>query len=1048
MSIRTLGSPCNQAGQVQKYLGPAYDTVKKVADHIDEVALISEMLAKYGVLLCFTSAEELATVDPKLATFARIYDTSDTMNLYFKDYVYRADSLDGLPAKGGVGAWVEMDGISEVFGSMAWIYNKGSAAGGETALTLDIDTLSVTDLYVNGAYKTYGLDFTFNPATQVITLNTALAEKDVVVAKLSGVPALPPDTSVDNFRFLNFVYNEGAARGGETVIATGIPFLNISSVFKNGERLLFKKDFTYSAVTHTITFTTALTRGDVVQATLGGNLDTMSEAAGYMASQVVKYYHDAKDLIDAFGLAVSDAKGYAEDSAASEKKATAAATSAASDAISTADDRTAAAASATAAAASEQSAATSLAASQVIETKVTAAQKEIQGNVDQLNGEIESVEERVYTDLKAAAGFGKVGQVASWAALQALTPTAAGDRILLASWNAGSHYGGGEFIALSGTATDDGGVICVPTGSTTFYWQRLGDLNNLNVCHFGAIPDNSTDCAPAVTAMAAWSLAQSGQGTRIGVHFPAGNFAMSNFAYTTYVSYFRMTGSLSSFGYFAATKLKLIGAADSWAFTVQARWCEVSAIDFYGQYDSDSVVRNFFQNTVAGGAYFHAHCWHATQMGGKCFFLYDTLDTKFSEFYTNYTYDSVIYNIMSGTAAGAWDHTTAVELANFNIQYHLSTSAAAGALFIPRSTQSIIWNGWIEHSTYPGNISEGEWILDRFSIESTTYPLLAQYCRIQERGTNINGNAAGLDYDNGAVGTLNGVATPSWATSVYEQGRSKLMNYGLELRGSLASQYQNSLYRMTNMTNATAWYYVGTIVLPATGASCALRILGGRGFDAASASPNMIGTTYGGGEAIIRIQNKADTSKASVTWHGRDATPILKVKYVQTSTTTVQLYVQMGAYTYAGGVFLDTDSTSRFQAGLHFYWQPSIAVVSDITTVASTVDANSTISFNNGTYGFGMELTNGVMASTAALTATGNMNFLPWRNNGTLYQIPLFTTVGIALPNYYKSALPDATTNKYKKIFVIDTAKTPALQECYSNGTNWVYSIDPATTVA
>lgn len=76
-------------------------------------------------------------------------------------------------------------------------------------------------------------------------------------------------------------------------------------------------------------------------------------------------------------------------------------------------------------------------------------------------------------------GFKSIGQVASFAALRSVVPSYAGQRILLAShyegWNALAHapYGGGEFVARAGTATDDNGYICVPTGQTAFYWQRI-----------------------------------------------------------------------------------------------------------------------------------------------------------------------------------------------------------------------------------------------------------------------------------------------------------------------------------------------------------------------------------------------------------------------------------------------------------------------------------------------------------------------------------------------------------------------------------------------
>ncbi|EPM0591132.1 hypothetical protein WJB48_005608, partial [Klebsiella pneumoniae] len=76
-------------------------------------------------------------------------------------------------------------------------------------------------------------------------------------------------------------------------------------------------------------------------------------------------------------------------------------------------------------------------------------------------------------------GFKSIGQVESFNALRSVVPSYAGQRILLAShyegWNALAHapFGGGEFVARSGAAIDDGGYTCVPTGQTAFYWQRI-----------------------------------------------------------------------------------------------------------------------------------------------------------------------------------------------------------------------------------------------------------------------------------------------------------------------------------------------------------------------------------------------------------------------------------------------------------------------------------------------------------------------------------------------------------------------------------------------
>ena len=82
-------------------------------------------------------------------------------------------------------------------------------------------------------------------------------------------------------------------------------------------------------------------------------------------------------------------------------------------------------------------------------------------------------------DLASADGAKMIGQVSSFSALRSIVPTYEGQRILLAShyegWNALAHApgGGGEFVARAGTATDDGGYTCVPTGQTAFYWQRI-----------------------------------------------------------------------------------------------------------------------------------------------------------------------------------------------------------------------------------------------------------------------------------------------------------------------------------------------------------------------------------------------------------------------------------------------------------------------------------------------------------------------------------------------------------------------------------------------
>ncbi|MEM0651834.1 hypothetical protein AAFL31_08410 [Klebsiella huaxiensis] len=91
------------------------------------------------------------------------------------------------------------------------------------------------------------------------------------------------------------------------------------------------------------------------------------------------------------------------------------------------------------------------------------------------------------SNLGSSEGFGLVGQVVSFTVLRSIIPQNVGQKILLLShpggWESMSHgpVGGGEFIARNGSAVDDGGYICVPTGQTEYYWQRI-PKNPCKVC--------------------------------------------------------------------------------------------------------------------------------------------------------------------------------------------------------------------------------------------------------------------------------------------------------------------------------------------------------------------------------------------------------------------------------------------------------------------------------------------------------------------------------------------------------------------------------------
>lgn len=126
-------------------------------------------------------------------------------------------------------------------------------------------------------------------------------------------------------------------------------------------------------------------------------------------------------------------------------------------------------------------------------------------------------------------GYKNIGRVASFADLRNITPSYAGQRIILAAHSPVSEWaalaaplgGGGEFVAKSGAATDDGGYICVPNGQTAFYWQRVIENETLKPEHYGAKCDSTrsvagTDATYALNQMFATAIANN-----FAVEFPS-----------------------------------------------------------------------------------------------------------------------------------------------------------------------------------------------------------------------------------------------------------------------------------------------------------------------------------------------------------------------------------------------------------------------------------------------------------------------------------------------------------------------------------------------
>lgn len=629
-------------------------------------------------------------------------------------------------------------------------------------------------------------------------------------------------------------------------------------------------------------------------------------------------------------------------------------------------------------------------------------------------------------------------QCPDYATLSGITPDSAGQRIFLREYTVGTGYGGGQFQAVNGAGTEDNGVTCVV--SSTWYWKRVGDPHDYDVTHFGAVPGTS-DSVSAINRMFAWSAGVASPVVNIGVQFPPGNFSISTLDLSgTYKSHVRISGKFSpSYGYNSATKLTLIGAAGSIAITVQARNTEITNLWIYGQYDSDSLLRHFFKNTVTAGQYVRVNNIYLTYVG-RGFQLQDTLDCKFDQFYASHTYDNIFRILASGTATGSWDHSTAVELSNFNIQNHLGASDQAGALFIPNCGQSLIHNGWIEHTTYPGNITLGQWNIQSLSMETCTNPLYAIYSKIINTLFS-NPNNAGIDTTTDMTVNYQTGEYQTRTLSAYERGTLDFNSHTITANAAVRQQWLASYKKISNVTASAIWVSVGHVYLPSLANHVVMRFLGRTGYSSGSSTSPI------SSEAVVSIQNRGSTS-ATVSWECPYAGPLSDVKYTQPYNTDTNIYVQVPAYSVVG-IFIESTGPTRNETGapVNFSWD--MATVEDITSISNITDAPSVSSVGTTTAGFVFDGENSQVRVRGSHAVFGGLDNILMVMNGTTAYIPYQNGNATKFQKYTYSTLPAASSNSYSQVFCTafkcaDGNSYPA-QMVFSDGTNWRPSSAPST---
>lgn len=109
-----------------------------------------------------------------------------------------------------------------------------------------------------------------------------------------------------------------------------------------------------------------------------------------------------------------------------------------------------------------------------------------------------------------------IGEVASFAALRALVPSAPGIRVVLRGYYQNSTLGGGDFISESVTLPDDGGIVASNGGN--YIWRRVG-ITEVTPYMFGALGNKTNDDTNAIS-----KAMTSGY----PVFIPAGQYLVTN----------------------------------------------------------------------------------------------------------------------------------------------------------------------------------------------------------------------------------------------------------------------------------------------------------------------------------------------------------------------------------------------------------------------------------------------------------------------------------------------------------------------------------------
>ncbi|MEG3109622.1 glycosyl hydrolase family 28-related protein [Pantoea sp. T14] len=539
-------------------------------------------------------------------------------------------------------------------------------------------------------------------------------------------------------------------------------------------------------------------------------------------------------------------------------------------------------------------------------------------------------------------------EVNSFAELRTTAPTKSGDVAILKRYydKDSTFRGGGDFVGFTGTTTlkDDGGTVAVGSG---FYWKRaINDPTEVNILHFGAKGDGTTDDTDAFNRMLTWTQTYNTNIKDLPVRFPGGKFLISPIDLSAAeIAFFGLLGDDLELGSLPRTTI-VSNKSASPVFKVKARRTAIKGITWNGQASADittnkstitaemcSNVQPFFENTCIEGETVNISCFRAQGTGGTVIKILDTLDSKFDQIYSLNTYSRVFDVGWSNSPNGVWDHSTAIELSNANFQ----TGYGDATLYMPRVTQGIMRNVWIEHTRNPGDLSDGGWTIDTLNIEDCSSAFNLNNARVVMRQINLQSGAK----------VSNDLVAGKWL-STFEYGFRRDESFGSYMTGSLRAGYFSG-YKVTNNTATDNWYRLGQFFFPNANQQWVIELIGKADATTPSGTAGSPVNLSGTGKTWINLQ-RLETVWADACHMGQPA--VQDIRYGRVGTTYAVVWVKLKANSGDTMFNLKNTGPTRFDTGSCSLFQSDLSVVTDTTTMG-TLKPAARFGLHNGLAGIG-----------------------------------------------------------------------------------------------